>query len=74
MLVFCFLLIKINLKNKNVTENCLVYGEVIANDQTYKKWFANFCVGDFLLKDSLQLAKPVAIDSKDIEYKQFYMT
>ena len=44
-----------------------MYGEGAVTDQTGRKWFANFCVGDFLLDDSPWLGRAAEVDSDQIE-------
>ena len=44
-----------------------VYGEGAVTGQTFQKWFAKFCTGDFLLDKSPWLSRPVAIDSHQTE-------
>ena len=43
-----------------------------------QKWFAEFCVGDFLLADAPQLGRPVEVHSDQIktliEHNQCYTT
>ena len=40
-----------------------MYREATMTDQTCKKWFVKFCVGDFSLHDAPWLARPIEIDS-----------
>ena len=44
-----------------------MYGEGAVTDKTGQKWFANFCVGDFLLDDSPWLGRAAEVDSDQIE-------
>ena len=36
-------------------------------DQMCQKWFAKFCVGDFLRNDTLWSGRPVEVDSNEIQ-------
>ena len=44
-----------------------MYGEGAVTDQTGQKWFVRFRARDFSLDDSLQLGRPVEVDSYQIE-------
>ena len=44
-----------------------MYGEGAVIDQTWQKWFAKLCAGDFLLEDAPKLGRAVEVDSDQTE-------
>ena len=58
-------------KGENTTETqkriCAVYGEGAVTDRTCQEWFAKFCARDFSLVDAPRSARPVEVDSDEIE-------
>ena len=57
-------------KDKNATETqkiCAVYGEGAMTDRMCRKWFAQFCAGDFSLDDTPRSGRPTEVDSDQIE-------
>ena len=44
-----------------------MYGEGTVIDQTYLKWFVKFHAGNFSLDDAPLSARPVEVDSDQIE-------
>ena len=58
-------------KGKKATEMqkriCAVYGEGTVIDQTCLKWFVKFHAGNFSLDDAPLSARPVEVDSDQIE-------
>ena len=52
------------LKHKKI---CAVYGEGAMTVRTCQKWFAKFCIGDFLLDDAPRSGGTVEVDSYQIE-------
>ena len=44
-----------------------MYEEGAVTDQTCQKWFAKFCIGDFLLDYAPRSGRPIKVDSNQIE-------
>ena len=67
--ILCFFIlgkVKTQLKHKE-NKICAMYGGGVMTDQMCQKWFENFCAGDFLLDDALQLGRPVEVGSHQIK-------
>ena len=52
---------------KRKTKICAVYGEGAVTDQTYQKWLAKFCAGDFSLDDAPHSGGTVEVDTDQIK-------
>ena len=67
--IVCFIISK----GKNAFETpppqriCAVYGEGAMTDRMCRKWFAQFCAGDFSLDDTPRSGRPTEVDSDQIE-------
>ena len=44
-----------------------MYEEGAVTDQTCQKWFAKFCIGDFLLDYAPWSGRPIKVDSNQIK-------
>lgn len=60
--IFGTVLISRNYKMQIERTNCVFYVEGHVNDQTCRKWFAKFCVGDLSLNELFVRAVGVASD------------